>query len=196
MARGKLDAPGRLNTLSPPALSPIPVPTRHPSPPAHLTHPISRPSLSPVGDEHFPVLIPTKSFADVVLFDGTCNLCHGAIQFVLRRDPGARFRFASLQSAAGRRVLAEVGTPAALPDSLILVRGGRVHWKSGAALRIAQRLGWPWPLCAVLLAVPAPLRDLVYDYVAANRQRWFGTRSSCLVPTPALRARFLDADER
>lgn len=143
-----------------------------------------------------PVDAPTRSPVDVVLFDGTCNLCHGAVQFVLRRDARARFHFASLQSAAGQRILAAHGAPAALPDSLALVRNGRIHWKSGGALRIAQRLRWPWPLCAALLAVPAPLRDLVYDWIARNRHRWFGTRASCMVPTPALRARFLDADER
>lgn len=149
-----------------------------------------------MAEELLPILVPTESSADVVLFDGTCNLCHSAVQFVLRRDPCGRFRFASLQSEAARRVLAEAGAPASLPDSLILVRGGRVYWKSGAALRIAQRLRWPWPVCAALLAVPASLRDLVYDYVAANRQRWFGARTGCMVPTPALRARFLDANER
>lgn len=138
-----------------------------------------------------PAVLP----ANVVLFDGTCNLCHGAVQFVLRRDRRARFHFASLQSAAGRRVLAAAGAPAVLPDSLALVQDGRIAWKSDAALRIARGLRWPWPLFAVFLVVPRPLRDLVYDLVARNRHRWFGRRSSCMVPGPALRARFLDAGE-
>lgn len=131
-----------------------------------------------------------------MLFDGDCNLCHGAVQFVLRRDPRGRFRFASLQSAAGRQALLAAGAPAVLPDSIVLLADGGVAVKSTAALRIARRLRWPWPLLAVAFVVPRPLRDLVYDWIARHRYRWFGKRAQCLVPTPALRARFLDAAER
>jgi predicted DCC family thiol-disulfide oxidoreductase YuxK len=70
-----------------------------------------------------------------------------------------------------------------------------VHLRSGAALRIARQLAFPWPLFAVFLLVPAPVRDLVYRFVARHRFRWFGRRELCWVPTPALRARFLDGAE-
>lgn len=131
-----------------------------------------------------------------MLFDGDCNLCNGAVQFVLRRDPRAVFHFASLQSAVGRQLLASVGAKATLPDSIVLVQDGALALKSTAALRIARGLRWPWPLFAVFFVVPRPLRDLLYDWIARNRYRWFGKRESCLVPTPALRARFLDQAER
>ncbi len=131
----------------------------------------------------------------LVLFDGTCNLCNGSVQFILRRDPKGRFRFAALQSAAGKAALAKVGATAQVPDSIILVAGGRWRAKSGAALAIARGLRWPWPLLSVCWLVPYPLRDLVYDWIARNRHRWFGKSEACWVPTPALRARFLDAGE-
>lgn len=132
----------------------------------------------------------------LILFDGDCNLCNGAVQFVLRRDRAARFRFASLQSAVGRQVLADLGVLGRLPDSIVLVHAGRVRTKSAAALAIARGLRWPWPLTSIAWLVPWPLRDLVYDWIARNRHRWFGRREQCWVPTPALRARFLDAAER
>lgn len=132
----------------------------------------------------------------LLLFDGDCNLCHGAVQFVLRRDRRERFRFASLQSAAGRAALAAAGVAGALPDSMVLLHRGRVRTKSGAALAIARLLPLPWPLASVAWLVPYPVRDLVYDWIARNRHRWFGRPAQCWVPTPALRARFLDADER
>lgn len=132
----------------------------------------------------------------LILFDGTCNLCNGAVQFVLRRDPRGRFRFASLGSAAARQALAAVGVTGPLPDSIVLVADGRARTRSTAALAIARRLRMPWPLLAVFWLVPYPLRDLVYDWIARNRYRWFGKREECWVPTPALRARFLDAGER
>jgi predicted DCC family thiol-disulfide oxidoreductase YuxK len=139
--------------------------------------------------------VPTSAHP-IVLFDGACNFCNASVQFVLRRDPGARFRFAALQSRAATDVLAAVGWNAPLPDSVALVEGGRVVWKSAAALGVARRLRWPWPLLAAFVLVPRPLRDLVYDFVARRRLRWFGRQETCMVPTKELRARFLDAGER
>ena len=127
----------------------------------------------------------------VVLFDGVCNLCNGFVQFVVQRDPGARFQFASLGSAAAERVLKGAPAPALLPDSIVLVEGGKVFTQSTAALRIARRLTFPWPLAYSLIAIPRPVRDWAYTAVAQRRYRWFGRRETCMVPGPGLRDRFL-----
>lgn len=128
----------------------------------------------------------------LILFDGVCNLCNGFVQFVIARDPAARFQFGTLQSAAARRVLERHDAPAPLPDSIVLVEDGRLYTGSTAALRIARRLTFPWPAASVLLAVPRPLRDSVYAAIATRRYRWFGQRDRCMVPTAALRARFVE----
>ncbi|HEV2984313.1 MAG TPA: thiol-disulfide oxidoreductase DCC family protein [Vicinamibacterales bacterium] len=125
----------------------------------------------------------------VLLFDGVCTLCNGFVQFVIQRDPAGRFQFATLQSDAARRLLQAAPQP--LPDTLVLVENGRVFLRSTAALRVARGLKFPWPLAFVLVVVPRPLRDWVYDILARNRYRWFGRRDVCMVPTPELRARFL-----
>ncbi len=125
----------------------------------------------------------------VVLFDGVCNLCHGAVGFIIRRDPGGVFRFAPLQSAQGAALLGE--RRAGLPDSLVLVEHGRVYTQSTAALRIARRLRQPWPLAAGLIVLPRALRDWVYAWVAGNRYRWFGRRAVCELPSPGAGDRFL-----
>jgi len=128
----------------------------------------------------------------VILFDGVCNLCNGAVQFVIERDRAARFRFAALQSAAAAPLLGDAASGQALPDSIVLVEDGRVFTRSTAALRIARGLKFPWSAAYWLIAIPRPLRDWVYDLVARNRYNWFGRRDICMVPTPALRARFLE----
>lgn len=130
--------------------------------------------------------------ASLVLFDGACNLCNGFVQFVVARDPGGRFQFGALQSASARRVLELHDTPAPLPDAIVLVDDGQLFTRSTAALRIARRLTFPWPLAYAFIAVPRPLRDWIYDLVARHRYRWFGKRDHCMVPTPALRSRFID----
>jgi len=126
-----------------------------------------------------------------ILFDGVCNLCNGFVRFVVRRDPAARFRFAALQSPAAAALLREAGVASPLPDSVILVEDGRVYLRSGAALRIARGLRFPWPLAYAAIVVPRFIRDRVYDAVAARRYRWFGRRDVCMVPTPELQKRFL-----
>jgi predicted DCC family thiol-disulfide oxidoreductase YuxK len=127
----------------------------------------------------------------VLLFDGVCNLCNGAVRFVIERDPAGLFRFAPLQSERGRELLAGCALPLEGLDTMVLVEGGRCYTRSESALRIAARLSGGWPLLGVLRLVPRPLRDRAYGYLAANRYRWFGKSESCLAPTPELRARFL-----
>lgn len=131
----------------------------------------------------------------LVLFDGVCNLCNGAVNFIIDRDPVGYFRFAALQSEEAAPLLARFGRPpvasATAPDSIVLIEGGRLYERSGAALRIARRLRGPWPLLYAFVAVPKPLRDAAYGWIAANRYRWFGKEDACRLPTPGLRARFL-----
>ena len=126
-----------------------------------------------------------------ILFDGVCNLCNGFVQFVIRRDPQARFRFAALSSEPAMRLLQEVGALSQVPDSIVLVQDGTLYFRSDAALRIARGLTFPWPLLSVFRVVPRFVRDGVYDFIAARRYRWFGRREVCLVPTPDLKRRFL-----
>lgn len=127
----------------------------------------------------------------VVLFDGVCNLCDRSVQFILDRDPKQRFRFAALQSDKGQELLRNHGQSTGELNSIVLVEGGRCFVRSTAALRIARRLRWPWPMLYAAIVVPAPVRDWIYNWVAANRYRWFGKAESCRIPTPELRNRFL-----
>jgi predicted DCC family thiol-disulfide oxidoreductase YuxK len=128
---------------------------------------------------------------DVVLFDGVCNLCNGAVRFIIARDPGARYRFAALDSASAQAALQRAGVSGTLRDSIVLLDEKGVSTRSTAALRIARRLAPPWPLLYGFILVPRVLRDAVYDFVARNRYRWFGRQEVCMVPTPGLEDRFL-----
>ena len=128
----------------------------------------------------------------VVLFDGVCNLCNGAVNFIIDRDPDGYFRFAPLQSDVAEQLLAGTDAADAPLDTIVLVEDGAAYVRSTAALRIARRLSGLWPLLSAFLVVPRPLRDAVYDWIAANRYRWFGRREQCRVPTPGLKDRFLE----
>ena len=131
----------------------------------------------------------------IVLFDGVCNLCSGTVRFLINRDPRAHFRFAALQSDAARRICAAHGVPVPTysePDSIVVIADGRALERSDAALAIATQLPFPWRMLGVLRVLPRVLRDWAYRLVARNRYRWFGRTETCMVPTPELRARFID----
>jgi predicted DCC family thiol-disulfide oxidoreductase YuxK len=130
--------------------------------------------------------------SDIILFDGVCNLCNGFVQFIIRHDPAGRFRFAALQSEAGQALLAKYGVESpAVPDSVLLLSSGRLLSHSAAVLGIAQGLGGVWALAGVGRLLPRAWRDALYRFVARNRYRWFGRQESCMLPTPALKTRFL-----
>ncbi len=135
--------------------------------------------------------MPTPD-SPILLFDGVCNLCDASVQWVIRHDPAAQFRFASLQSAIGRELLARHGLPVDALETVVLVEGDR-HWlRSDAGVEVLRRLGGSWAILALKLHVlPRWLRDPVYGFIARNRYRWFGRKDACLVPSPELSARFL-----
>lgn len=126
----------------------------------------------------------------VILFDGVCNFCDVSVQFILERDPNEIFRFASLQSEAGQDLLKKYHVPEDV-DSMILIESDKVYFKSSAALRISRHLQGTWKLLYILIIVPAPVRNVVYDIIARNRYKWFGKKESCMLPSPNVRKRFL-----
>jgi predicted DCC family thiol-disulfide oxidoreductase YuxK len=130
----------------------------------------------------------------ILLFDGVCNLCNGFVRFLIERDPDpeGRFLFASLQSVPGRELLRKFGLPEEELRSFVFVDGDECHIKSTAALKTLRLLPWPWKLGYALILVPKPIRDSAYDLIAKNRYRIFGHRETCMVPTPDLKARFLE----
>ena len=132
----------------------------------------------------------------ILLFDGVCNFCNGAVNFLIDRDPGGRLRFASLQSEAARELLAEHGLRDLPLSTSVLIDGGRAYLDSDGLLRAIVGLGGAWRLLAPLLLIPRAVRDPIYRAFARNRYRMFGKAEVCRVPTPELRARFLDVEPR
>jgi predicted DCC family thiol-disulfide oxidoreductase YuxK len=132
----------------------------------------------------------------VVLFDGVCNLCNSAVQFIIRNDPHGRFKFCSLQSNCAERMLQSRDVDTNSQDTVILLQDGNLYVRSTAALKIARQLRAPWNLFALLLIVPRPIRDIVYRMIATNRHRLWKKRVSCMAPTPEMKARFLDSGEQ
>lgn len=129
----------------------------------------------------------------LILFDGVCNLCNNSIQFVINHDNKNQFLFAPLQGETGRQLVEKFNIDTKHVDSIILYQPEKgINIKSSAALKIAAYLGFPINLLTIFLIVPSFIRNWVYDYIAKNRYRWFGKKEECMIPTPELKARFLE----
>jgi predicted DCC family thiol-disulfide oxidoreductase YuxK len=128
--------------------------------------------------------------AGIILFDGTCAFCERSIRFIATRDRGY-FTFGASQNPEGQALLRRFGTTREAARSIILIEGDRLYLKSDAALRIAGRMTVPWSYARILLAVPRPLRDLVYRAVAAIRLRVAGVSNACEIPPPEIRDRLI-----
>ncbi|MBH2004796.1 MAG: thiol-disulfide oxidoreductase DCC family protein [Sphingobacteriia bacterium] len=128
----------------------------------------------------------------IVFFDGVCNLCTQSVQFIIRRDPEQKFRFASLQSEFGQQVLKHFNLPVTRLNTLILLHDGKIYRKSTAALRIANELSGAWSALYALAIIPAFIRDPVYDLIARNRYKWFGKQAHCMIPSPQLKDLFIN----
>jgi len=128
----------------------------------------------------------------LVLFDGVCNLCTGSVKFLIKRDKKKKFRYASLQSNIGQKVLWESNLNPNKINTLVLVAEGATYTKSTAALRIAKNMGGMWSILEVFLLIPAPIRNLVYDFISNRRYKWYGKKETCMVPKPEWEELFVD----
>lgn len=133
----------------------------------------------------------TPTDKPVLLFDGVCNLCNGFVQFVIKRDPKGKFRFAALQSEIGQTLLKKANMPTEELSTVVLYEDDKFYTHSSVPLRVVKKFGGAWPLLYGLVIVPKFIRDGIYDWIARNRYRWFGKRESCMIPTPELKSRFL-----
>jgi predicted DCC family thiol-disulfide oxidoreductase YuxK len=124
------------------------------------------------------------SFPDdkpLFVFDGYCVLCSGGARWVMRHDRQRNFRFSAAQSTLGKALYAHYGID--WDATYLLVSGGLPYAKSSGYLHMCRIVGGWWRGVLILALIPRPLRDWVYDLVARNRYRWFGTAGYCeLIP--------------
>jgi len=120
----------------------------------------------------------------IILFDGVCNLCDSAVQYVIKHDRKDIFRFVPLQSELGQQILKHIGINPINIDSIILYEPGiAYYYKSSAAMGIAKSLGGFFHFGTVFRVIPAGISNFIYDYVAKNRYKWYGKKESCMIPT-------------
>ncbi|CDF79396.1 thiol-disulfide oxireductase DCC [Formosa agariphila KMM 3901] len=136
---------------------------------------------------------PINNNEKLILFDGVCNLCDHSVQFVIKHDKNNRFKFTTLQGETAKPILEFFTIDTQRVDSILLYTpDNKLFTKSTAALKIAAHLYFPINLLSVFLIIPKFIRDFVYDFIARNRYKWYGKKEACMIPTKALKAKFLE----
>jgi predicted DCC family thiol-disulfide oxidoreductase YuxK len=128
----------------------------------------------------------------IILFDGVCNLCNNSVNFIIKHDKKKHFLFASLQSDAAKEILLQYTGVKINLESIVLIENGNIYEKSTAVLKICKRLNSLLPVLYTFVLIPKTLRDWLYTIIAKNRYKWFGKRTSCLIPSIELKNRFLN----
>ncbi len=127
----------------------------------------------------------------IVLFDGVCNLCNNAIDFIISRDKKNKFKVGALQEVTSKKILKDYQINEEYLDSLVYIHKNQVYYKSRAALEIARNLSGLWPILYIFIIIPSFLRNPIYDWIARNRYKWFGQKETCRLPTEEEKAKFL-----
>lgn len=129
----------------------------------------------------------------LVLFDGVCNLCNNAINYVIKHDTHNMFMFTPLQSETGKHIIKKFKIDTNKMDSILLYSSeSELFYKSTAVIKIASKLGFPQNLLSIFYVIPPFMRNWIYDFIAKNRYKWFGKKESCMIPTKELKAKFIE----
>ena len=126
----------------------------------------------------------------LIIYDGVCNFCNGAVSFIIKRDKSERFIFSPMQSDYAQAIIREKSVETVGVDTFMLVKNGQVYLWSDAALEITRDLTGFWSLFRVFSILPSGFRDVFYKLFARNRIRLFGGTNQCQIPDKHLLSRF------
>ena len=126
----------------------------------------------------------------LIIYDGVCNFCNGAVSFIIKRDKSERFIFSPMQSDYAQAIIREKSVETVGVDTFMLVKNGQVYLWSDAALEITRDLTGFWSLFRVFSILPSTFRDVFYKLFARNRIRLFGGTTQCQIPDKHLLSRF------
>ena len=127
----------------------------------------------------------------IILFDGVCNFCNSAVNFVIKRDKKSVLKFAPLQSEFAKRILVNHHLSAEDVTTFLFLENNKIYTKSTAALKVCRYLKGLWSLLYGFIIVPKFIRDGIYNWIAKNRYQWFGKKEVCMIPPAHVRSRFL-----
>lgn len=130
---------------------------------------------------------------NIIFFDGVCNLCNNFIDYVIRRDKNKIIFYSSLQSDFAIKLLKDhdINLDKGL-STVFYYKDNKLYSQSKAIMYIFLELSMFHKIVARIgLCIPAFLRNLIYNFIANNRYRFFGKKESCRLPSPEEKDQFI-----
>jgi predicted DCC family thiol-disulfide oxidoreductase YuxK len=128
---------------------------------------------------------------NIVVFDGVCHFCNGAVNFIIKRDPKGVFAFAPMQTDLAKQLMRKHKIYNVDIDTFLLIKNDQCFVFSTAALEITKDLTGCWFLFNVFKVVPSSIRDYFYKMFARHRYTLFGKQETCLIPSDELKSRYI-----
>lgn len=129
---------------------------------------------------------------NLIVFDGECVLCSGFFKFIVHADQKKQFNFAIAQSDFGERLYAYYDLKPDDYDTNLVFIDGELYERLDGFFAAMKLLGWPYKAVCIFSYLPAKFLDWSYYKIARNRYALFGRRDACLIPSPDLKARFIN----
>jgi predicted DCC family thiol-disulfide oxidoreductase YuxK len=127
----------------------------------------------------------------IILFDGVCNYCNNKVNFIIKNDTNDVFRFVALQSETGQKIITYLGIDKTI-DSIVLYEPGYAYFiKSEAIFRIIKHLSSSVKLLLLFNLIPTSIKNLIYDFIAKNRYKWYGKNEQCMIPSEDITGKFI-----
>ncbi|KAH7297821.1 hypothetical protein KP509_25G014000 [Ceratopteris richardii] len=133
----------------------------------------------------------------VILYDGASRLSNAGVHWLIKNDKERTLSFCPVQSEAATPYLQLCGlTKEDAEHRFLFVEGpGQISEASTAALRVINYLPFPYQIMTIFLAVPEPLRDVVYNYIPRRRCECVGQSDSYILPRKDVVDRFINSSE-
>jgi predicted DCC family thiol-disulfide oxidoreductase YuxK len=127
----------------------------------------------------------------IILYDGVCNYCNDKVNFIIKNDTNDSFRFIALQSETGQKIVTYLGIDKTI-DSIILYEPGYAYFiKSEAVFKVIKHLSSSVKLLLLFNFIPTNIKNLLYDYIAKNRYKWYGKMEVCMIPLDEVTSKFI-----
>jgi predicted DCC family thiol-disulfide oxidoreductase YuxK len=118
-------------------------------------------------------------------------MCNNCVKYLIKLDKDEVFKFSSTNGVTAKKIFEKYTDQLEEIDSIVFYNKN-IFVKSEAIINIIYELGGVYKLSLLFRILPKKILNILYDYIASNRNRWFGKLDKCSIAEKKNISRFLD----